>query len=271
MNAAHSSKARFLRRLPIEIRLQIYKHVFHGDVFHLHRRSVTPTFIFPAELGRQRWIPPRIIVGDHPLFPRKLQTPEPPRDHINWTLVEMFRERRSKWAILLTCRQSYNEALEKFYHASTLSFDHPHVLLDLATKCLSKRHLIALRRLEVIWPCYLISPKVGINLDEHSQLAWDKLWYLVAFDMRITNLVVSIILDGNRRHLTLEAPWLRSLSGIRRIPECHIFVKPDHKRFFPRGTIDRQKVLADFSKLLQAHMRHDGGNCTVSIQDATDW
>lgn len=142
----------FLDDLPVELRLFIYPDVFQDHMYHLVRLSVNRN-IEPLPISHHRghiMTPDRIILADHTIFPRRLEGPEPPSSFINLPLVEHCRERRTKWALLLTCRQIYAEAVQIFYETSTLGLYDPQILLDLATEYLSKRRLQALRRLEII-------------------------------------------------------------------------------------------------------------------------
>ncbi|KAL8939173.1 MAG: hypothetical protein Q9216_003497 [Gyalolechia sp. 2 TL-2023] len=212
----------FLHHLPPELRLLIYHYVFIGHVFHLNRlpadRERYSVYV-PYARDPQPWIPSRTIVGDHPLFPRPLDGPETPASLVNRTMVERFRERRTVWSLLLTCRQVYNEAIEIFFNASTLRFDDPHVLLDLAAHYISQKHFLAIKRLEILWRCA-----------EHAQLNWDELWRLISEEMQLLSLKVWIILSKRPAVLTQESRWTQSFLRIHGIPRCGIWVWQSHQR-----------------------------------------
>lgn len=163
----------FLCRLPTELRLKIYRDVFAGLVFQLIRKPNVHIDKTHVAWPLQPRIPPRIIVGDHPLFPRKPPAPEPFTERLNRTAVEVCRERRTRWGLLLACREIYHEAVEVFFHSATLRFEDPHVLLNLATAYLPHCRLKAIRRLEIVWLVFLCWSDVGVSLREHSQLAGD--------------------------------------------------------------------------------------------------
>lgn len=256
----------FLCRLPAELRLNIYRDVFAGLVFQLIRKPNVHIDIPHVAWPLQPRIPPRLIIGDHPLFPRKSLPPEPVTEHLNRTAVEIYRERRTKWGLLLTCREIYHEAVEVFYHSATLRFEDPHVLLNLAAAYLPSWRLKSIRRLEIVWLVFLRWSDVGMSLQEHSQLAWDKVWHLVAAKLKLFSLEVCILISGSTRYLALEAPWVGSLANVRGVPKCKVILKPCSAKLHPFDQLNRRTVLEKWSKKLQEQMRGDG-SCIVSVHD----
>ncbi|KAL8686008.1 MAG: hypothetical protein Q9218_007410 [Villophora microphyllina] len=271
LNAPHKNtieqSSTLLCRLPSELRLKIYQHVFEGSVFQLIRKP--NVHIDRAPMGRliQQRMPPRIILGDHPLLPRKQPSPKPMNELLNHTALEICRERRSRWGLLLTCRQIYHEATQTFYNTSTLRFSDPHVLLNMATVYLHKQHLLAIRRLEIVWFCFLRhSDTHGLSLQEHSQLAWDEVWHLIADEMKLSSLQVCSLIFGRTQDLTLEAPWIQSLAHVQGIPQCEITFKPCGAKLHPLDEQDRRILLERLSRTLQENMS-SGGNCSVLVDD----
>lgn len=249
----------FLHKLPAELRVMIYQYVFQGYVFHLRRLPLDitpPRPSFDPRLADEQ-IPPRKSMADHPLLPRRLEGPEPPSSLLNLSLVELTRDRSSKWALLLTCRQIHREAVQVFYGASTLRFDDPYVLTDMAAKHLPRPSLQAVRCLEIVWrwTCpysTLVPPDTYGVRPDHPQVVWDRMWALVAEKMRISVLRVWILIDRAPQRLKVGNPGLQSLLRVRGLSECAIFVG----RYIPRKH-DR-RVFADLERSLRDRMRQNG-------------
>ena len=239
-SGVHAQSARqkpsFLYRLPVEVRLLIYHHLFSTHVFHRHRipkSPITPDYNQPF-LPRTpfKWIPPYTSLGDHPLFPRPSEAPEIQTEAVNHTLLELFRDKQTNWAILLTCRQTYHEAVGVFYSAATLKFDDPHVLLELATNHLGARGLLAVKHLDIVWRCsYSLRPSpIATIVVEHSQIAWDTMWRLVADAMQLSSLTVCIVFDRVPAQLDIDAPWIRSMLQIKRTSQFQLKIRHIHYR-----------------------------------------
>ncbi|KAI4189539.1 MAG: hypothetical protein L6R41_001393 [Letrouitia leprolyta] len=198
-------------------------HVFHLSRLPTDRNqglAFRPYEIHPKP------IPNRLIVGDHPLFPRPLDKPEPPASHVNQTMIEIYRERRILWALLLTCRQVYNEAIEILFRDVTLRLDDPHVLLDLRAHYIPQRHFRAVKKLEIIWRCKANGVYSGGKLavrGELGQLTWDRLWRLIKEEMQLSSLQVWIIITIRHWLLTQGAPWINFVE-LRGIPQCRVWV-----------------------------------------------
>lgn len=226
----------FLQKLPSELRLLIYYYVFQHQVFHLVRTPADknpPSSVCPHHLPFSNMRMPRpLTVNDHPLFPRQLEGPPTPSSSVNITLVEYSRERPSRWALLLTCRQVHNESWQSFYSASTLRFDDPQLLVGLALRYLPPPHLKALRRLEIIWNCHVSYRAVRSNAydveprSEQSQLTWDRMWRLVMEEMDISSLKVWFAFSGAPWVPSLEEAWVQPLLKIRGLSECGLYIEP---------------------------------------------
>lgn len=218
----------FLNRLPLEIRLLVYEHLFCEHVYHLVRKPTSggksdyPSHLLPFP---GRWIPSSMPTDHHPLFP------EPPTQMVNHTLLEIFRDKHTKWAMLLTCLQLYHESVNVFYNAAILRFDDPHVLLDMATHHLQGERLLAVKHLDIVWRCkcsnhYSSAQTVVV---ENSRTAWDMMWQLVARDMQLSSLSVRIVIDAFARNSTIldiHASWLQPLLQIKDI--SHFQLKVSH-------------------------------------------
>ncbi len=255
----------FLHKIPAELRLMIYEYVFQDFVFHLRRLPLDrttsrPSFdqrrIFDPRLADEQ-VPPPQSMAVHPLLPRRLKGPKPPNSLVNLSLVELTRERSSKWALLLTCRQIHREAVHVFYGASILRFDDPYVLTDMAAKHLPRSSLQAVRCLEVVlrWTCpysTLVPPDTYGVRPDHPQLAWDRMWALVAEKMRISILRVWILINRASQRLTVGNTGLQSLFRVQGLSECGIFVGQDIPRKYDR------RVFADLEKSLRDRMRQNG-------------
>lgn len=252
----------FLHKLPAELRVMIYQYVFRDHIFQLRRVPLDRTRSGPLF---DQSAPARGAGGDHPLFPRRLEGPEPPNSLTNLSLVERTRERRSKWALLLTCRQIYSEAAQVFYGASTLKFDNPYVLIDIAANYLPRPSFQAIRRLEVVlrWTCPYFTLRIPETCRwglDHPHVVWDRMWGLVAEEMTISFLTVWIMIGGyvwettSSRQLNVEIPGLRSLFKIQGLTECAIFVrKCDRLR-------DNSRLLAHIESTLRDRMSQNGNN-----------
>ena len=256
----------FLYRLPAEIRLLIFYKVFANHVFHLDRlpadrKPNLHQILYPRGTIMN---PHQTILGDHPLHPRPMGGPEQPDGLIDYTSLEYARNRRTKYALLLTCRQIYNEASDVFYNASTLRFDDPCVLLDLAANYMSTRHLVAIRRIEIVWRCrvyHLPTLQTSTTCGDHSQLAWDSVWRLFANDVPLSSLKVWMILSGNSLSSARHAKWIQSFLNLHDIPHCEIFV--DSSGFWEFEAL----ALIEFRTFLREQLRQNGNRI---IQPAID-
>lgn len=213
----------FLHKLPLELRLLIYYHLFQGQLLHLVRTPDDKRPYFPRSCN---------YMNDHPLFPRQLEGPETPSSSVNISLVEYNRERRLRCALLLTCRQVYNESCHIFYGASTLRFDDPKILTGLARHYLPQRHLKALRRLEIVWNCHISYAAIYSNADhveprsEQSQLAWNDMWRLVVEEMNISSLKVSFGFFGAPWVPTVDDAWVQPLLKVQELSDCGVYIGP---------------------------------------------
>ena len=123
--------------------------------------------------------------------------------------------------MLLTCHQIYHESVNVFYNAAILRFDDPHVLLDMTAHHLQAERLLAAKHLDIVWRCNCSThssvPRVVV---EHSRIAWDMMWQLVARDMQLSSLPVSVVIDAFARTSTIldiNASWIQPLLQIKDI------------------------------------------------------
>lgn len=225
----------FLYHLPPELRCMIYHYVLMDHVFHLSRLPIDRKqglgFI-PYQRGPKP-IPTRFIVGDHPLFPKPLDGPEPPATRANQTMIERYRERRTMWALLLTCRQVHDEAIGIFFNVTTLRFENPNVLFDLRAQYIRQQHFLAIKKLEIISRCnfnlMFHGAKYGVCVD-HGRRNWDRLWRLIAEEMRLLSLTVWIVFSVGPRLLVHESPFIFSFLELRErgIPLYKTYFEKSH-------------------------------------------
>ena len=264
-------KPSFLYRLPVEVRLLIYHHLFSTHVFHLGRvpKSLITTDYNQPFLPRTpfRWIPPYTPLADQRLFPRPPEAPEIQTEAVNHTLLELFRDKQTRWAMLLTCRQIYHEAVGVFYNAAILKFDDPHVLLELATNHLGARGLLAVKHLDVVWRCSYSSNPLPTDtiVVEHAQIVWDTMWRLVADAMQLASLTVCIVFDKVPARLDIDAPWIQSMLQLKRASQFQLKIRHIHSR--QRHPCATKAELHRFSMEICTRMIENGNEMLCSNSD----
>ncbi|KAL8925618.1 MAG: hypothetical protein Q9172_002188 [Xanthocarpia lactea] len=234
--------------LPSEIRLSIYNFVFCDHVYHLVRKPTQPQ---------------PMMIASHPLFPRPLQAPEPPSQMASRIILEISRNQRRRWAILLTSRQLYHEAVDVFYSASTLRFDDPYVLLGLRTYYLPATGLSALKRLDIVWRCECYHSKKEMVVVNRWQMAWGLMWRLIASDMQLLSLTVCIMMCGSLpQPLDINALWIQPMLQIKGIPRVQVIVESTDKSPYYQGATCRH--LHRFSTELCSRMNENGNRMLYS-------
>lgn len=170
--------------------------------------------------------------------------------------------------MLLTCRQTYHEAVGVFYSAAILKFDDPHVLLELATNHLRARGLLAVKHLDVVWRwSYSSRPSpTDTIVVEHSQIAWDTMWRLVADAMQLSSVTVCIVFDRVPARLDIDALWIQSMLQIRRTPQFQLKIRHIHYR--QRNPCATKAELHRFSMEICSRMNENGNGMLCSNSDA---
>ncbi|KAL8994267.1 MAG: hypothetical protein Q9169_005702 [Polycauliona sp. 2 TL-2023] len=254
-------KCRFLHRLPPEIRLLVYDYLFRDHVYHLRRIPTAFQTInnhpYPSR-SPEIWSPPYAQMSDHPLFPRRLQ---PPQQAVTHPLLEMFRNKPTSWAMLLTCCQIYHETVGLFYSAATLRFNNPHVLLHLAAEHLRAGRISAVKHLDIVWKCscvpwYFETPAIFVD---HPQVAWDAMWRLIANDMQLSSVTICIVFKVIPTRSDIRTSWIRPMFRIKGIPKFQVRLRHD-PHVSEEAIIDKTRVLNQFSKDICNGMNENGNN-----------
>ena len=233
---SRSPSCLFLERLPLELRLQIYKYALGSDTIHLvdmrgdgseHHESSKP--VSTSMIGAN-W---------DPLKPDPWEAP-----NLNPGLLR-------------TCRQIYSEAADILYSSNTFIVDNIRAFIYFAEKCLSPRRLLVIKHLQVsiTWRFSLLlatyAGQRGNPADYYSSATWRRFWKLVANNMRLTSLSIELGYFGYDENLALDAKWVKPILEIKGIKHPDVTIRPAAPVFetFPgQAEILRQSLIVSMSR-----------------------
>ena len=228
----------FLTLLPIDIRLIIYEFVIGKEDYNLRRIQKIPIWSYggfyhprpPCVCGYNS--DPAHVKSVHPLYRNCPGYPEPSADAFSHVKLEYWREKPTRWALLLTSRQIYDEVLELFYRSSNLTLDRPQILLDLSERYLSKRSFMAIRHMDVVWEhCFYRYREHSCISDLVPPRFWQAFWELVANEMKLSSLNLCIIVCSFPTSTTVETTWLQPLLDVRNLTSFELELKPASESF----------------------------------------
>ena len=238
-----------LLRMPLEIRLHIYLLVFQPAEVSLTRRPVSDvgSYKWGSAFGqRQRTLTTtesEVLSLQHLSYPRKFIFDE---------VLERWRQMRTQWSLLLTCRRLFQEASEIMYNLTTIQIDDPNVICHLAHQ-FSRHCFLAIRRLRLVWRC-LRPLWRSSNCDRvHPQQAWDRCWYLVATEMNLLELEVYIEYPGCSDELSIEADWVKPMLQVQDIKCFHLQIKRVRQPL-RSGETAAQDAISQFQQKLNESM-----------------
>lgn len=164
----------FLKRLPLEVRLEIYKLVLGGNVFHLKR---TPT---------------------HAIRQATYSCPSP--RHYNFWKFSMLPI-GGRWydepdlALLFSCRQIYIEAVSILYTENIFHFNDPMALIILVTYCLRPQFVLAIRSVQITYSYRRMEATTDFTCEGYTVEAWRRMWQLIK-EMRLTDLSLELMVEN---------------------------------------------------------------------------
>ncbi|MCJ1261744.1 hypothetical protein MMC22_001612 [Lobaria immixta] len=179
-----SSGSMLLGRLPLEIRLQIYGCV----------------------LGNRRII--------H-------LSPSVDRDRL---ANLMWKFAKVELALLRTCRQIYNGAVNIVYGANVIHMESQRILIDLADKYLRPQRLAAIRSLHIESMHCSFSRRSSTLLMGDS---WPRFWGIIAQRMNLAELRLFIYIRslGDPVDITTDAPWVKPILAVKGIKVLNLDIE----------------------------------------------
>ena len=230
------SSCSFLERLPLELRLQIYRCALGSEIVHLvdmrddgsaqHESSKS---VLTSMIGAN-WDPMKSDPWEAP----------------NLNL-----------ALLHTCRQIYNEAADILYSSNTFVVDNIRAFIYLAEKCLSPQRLLAIKHLQVsiTWRFNSLlasytGPR-GTSAGYYDFATWWRFWRLVANDMRLTSLNIELGHFGLEENVALDAEWMKPVLEIKGIRHPGITIEPAApvlETFPEQAEVFRQRLIISMSR-----------------------
>ena len=230
------SSCPFLRSLPLELRLHIYKWALGRETIHLVYMRVdcaehyeSSKSVFTSMIGAN-WNPMKSDPWEAP----------------NLNL-----------ALLHTCRQIYNEAADILYGSNTFAVDNIRAFIHLAENCLSSQRLLTIKHLQVsiTWRfSSLLASYTGsrsTSAGYYDFATWRQFWNLVANHMRLTSLNIELGHFGYNENLALDAVWVKPMLEVKGIKQLDITIRPADpvfERFPGQAEAFRQGLIISMSR-----------------------
>ncbi|KAL8730642.1 MAG: hypothetical protein Q9166_003955 [cf. Caloplaca sp. 2 TL-2023] len=190
-----------LFRLPLELRLVIYKLVLGGNRFNLKH---VPKHVV---LGKRLYMEAVHVRGGTMC-----------KQQLDWKM------QLHHLSLALTCRQLYQETIDLLYSYNTFVIDDPHVLVNFATFCLQPQRLHAIKNLELTWK----QPQpihYHVIDDPYDKTAWEESWTVITTRLRLVSLKVFLRTSNNSRPAhdpNIYRDWLRPLLTVVNVPDMEL-------------------------------------------------
>lgn len=198
-------KSTFLSQLPIEVRLFIYEYVFGSLGSHM---ADCYFFEIPPS-QRSLDASPYVWASPHP-----------------------FEDRENEVALLRTCRQVYQEAIDTFLNGSFFYVyfrgpRSPRIDPDIKLRVYQAPELCLIGHLDIHWNYYDTNyPPTSSLSDTRNDIGkWEQLWAAVAAHMRLTHLGLNLVYFGPEDQMHAKAMWLTPVRHIRRIKDVKIEIR----------------------------------------------
>lgn len=198
-------KSTFLSQLPIEVRLFIYEYVFGSLGSHMADCYFFETS--PSQGGSNA--SPYVWASPHP-----------------------FEDRENAVALLRTCRQVYQEAIDTFLNGSFFYVyfrgpRSPRIDPDIRLRVYRAPELCLIGHLDIHWNYYDTNyPPISTLSDTTNDIGkWEQLWAAVAAHMRLTHLGLNLVYFGPEDQMHAQATWLTPVRHIRRIKDVKIEIR----------------------------------------------
>ncbi|KAL8719920.1 MAG: hypothetical protein Q9225_003149 [Loekoesia sp. 1 TL-2023] len=200
---------RNLLSLPLEIRLEIYEFTLGGNLFILDQK--------PNRICIDRTLPPASIswMLNGPQYDRYERT-NPPQDK---------RHGAPGFGLLLTCRQVYIEAIDRFYAGNVFESANPLILIYLQDRCLLWQRLQAIKHLSLLWT-YMTNPmRATDTIDARFDWkTWQRLWDIIANQLHLTSLKAVLGFSGSQRELKIDSDWVKPMLGVKGVRQVQISI-----------------------------------------------
>lgn len=198
-------KSAFLSRLPIEVRLFIYEYVFGSLGSH-----TADCYFFELPLSQRTLFPSPYL----------------------WASPHTFEDRDNEVALLRTCRQVHQEAIDTFLNGSFFYVyfrgpRSPRVDPNIKLRVYRSPELCLIGHLDIHWNYYDTDyPPVSTCSDTKNDIGkWEQLWAAVAAHMRLTHLGLNLVYFGPEDQMHAQASWLTPVRHIRRIKNVKIEIR----------------------------------------------
>lgn len=202
-------KSTFLSQLPIEVRLFIYEYVFGSLGSHM---ADCYFFEIPHSQSKER---------------RSLHA-----SPYLWASPHPFEDRENEVALLGTCRQVYQEAIDTFLNGSFFYVyfrgpRSPRIDPDIRLRVYRAPELCLIGHLDIHWNYYDTNyPPISTLSDTTNDIGkWEQLWAAVAAHMRLTHLGLNLVYFGPEDQMHAQATWLTPVRHIRRIKDVKIEIR----------------------------------------------
>lgn len=198
-------KSTFLSQLPIEVRLFIYEYVFGSLGSHM-----ADCYYFEIPLSQKTlYLSPYV-----------------------WASPHTFEDRKNEVALLRTCRQVYQEAIDTFLSGSFFYVyfrgpRSPRIDPNIKLRVYRAPELCLIGHLDIHWNYYDTNyPPITTLSDTRNDIGkWEQLWAAVAAHMRLTHLGLNLVYFGPEDQMHAQASWLTPVRNIRRIKNVKIEIR----------------------------------------------
>ncbi|KAL8709899.1 MAG: hypothetical protein Q9225_007381 [Loekoesia sp. 1 TL-2023] len=238
-----------LLRLPIEVRLIIWKYAVGGNRFELVHRS--------KEIVLQKRLFMDIVNVRGGIMVKQ---------RVDW------KKQYYHLSLACTCHQIYREVIDLLYNCNTFITKDPYAVTDLVLYRLQPQRYHAIRVLELTWslPSPIYDP---LTRDEpYVGLAWVDCFTVIATKLKLSSLKVILRVPVHdhwlRDDLRTDARWLQPLLGVANVERLKIVFKIEPEGPLSRAMNDSQiRALEVFERDTVAVLT-EKGNQVISYIDA---
>ena len=197
------SRSQLLNRLPLEIRFEIYRYVLGDNLLHLVQ-------------GKKQISHVRCRAASVPDYARSC------RPSAASTAARLFPGSTSNGnlALLQTCRQVYQEAIDLLYSTNVFDLDDPRTLFYLS-RSIRPQRLASITKLHVYFPlayqCWCASKDdFPTKAPPYDEATWKRFWHIIATQMpRLAELRLCFGAGYGCAPAKVTQAWVKPLLQIR--------------------------------------------------------